>query len=119
VGAGVVAAGLGLRLVVGAATDDGGGDGPAVAEAELAAVRRVGEAYLAVRPDEASTAALEAALDPEVRRALEAVPPGGPLPPAALAAIRADHGEGRVVEVDGWRLAETAGRLAALVHLSG
>lgn len=115
--AAVAAAAIGIarvRAVDGPAASEGGG-----ADDELDALRRVGEAYLRVRPEEASVDVLLAALPagatgPDASATAVALPEA----PDVDAAVRADHAAGRVVEVDGWRFAETAGRLAALAHLT-
>lgn len=43
---------------------------------------------------------------------------GEPLSDGLLAGIAEEHASGDVVQVDGWRLARTEARLAALVYLS-
>jgi hypothetical protein len=83
-------------------------------EALLAAVQRVGDAYLAAHPDEADAEVLAAALPADVDAE------GDPLRlmRAVEDAAAADYAAGRVVLVDGWRLAQTGARAAALVSLS-
>ena len=43
---------------------------------------------------------------------------GGDLTESLRGTVKAEHAEGDVVEADGWRLARTEARLAALVYLS-
>lgn len=69
----------------------------------------LGESYLAEHRDENDGELLvEAVLGGE-----------GDLTEALRVTITAEHAEGSVVEVEGWRLARTEARLAALVYLSG
>ncbi len=76
-------------------------------------VGRIGVAYLAVTPEEGDVEALVRALAPpgselaraSSRRARRA---------ALLDAVRHDFAAGRVVELDGWRIARTEGRVCAL-----
>lgn len=81
-----------------------------------AAAREIGRAYLEAVPGEASR--------PRLRRMLEMELDAGPAPEAAelrvrlAARCRSDFAEGRAVNVDGWRLAQSEARACALVALS-
>jgi hypothetical protein len=80
----------------------------------LAAVQHVGTAYLRAHPDEADEATLLAGLP----KGIDADGDALVLMRAVEDAVAADYANGRVVVVDGWRLAQTGARVAALVSLS-
>ena len=87
-----------------------GSDGPSVFASVLrdrAAAALVGTAYLDARPSERDARFLVASI--------AAVAPKGPGDLAE--AIRRDFRAGRSLTLDGWLLADTEGRLAALVAL--
>lgn len=120
--AAVAAAVAGVRLVGDDDADppeDTGAPGGTTGTREggLDGIRRIGEAYLAVQPEEASREALLEALD--------VGQPGGVDPAAEPeeilagleAAIREDFAEARTVVLDGWHLSVTEARAAALVAL--
>ncbi len=88
---------------------------PPVGAPPEAHIARVGEVYRHAVPDEDDRGALEELL-PDL---------AGLAPPLAVAAlptlepaIRDDFGAGRTFEVDGWILAVTEGRAAALISLA-
>lgn len=92
--------------------DQGPADQPSTDEA----IKRVGEAYRSAYPEDDSRDALEAALP-----RLEGL--SGQQVQEQLATlrdqVRADFADGRVVTVDGWLLAVTEARAAALVSILG
>lgn len=69
----------------------------------------LGEAYLRAHPDENDGELLVGAV----------LVGEGDLTEALRSTIASEHAVGEVVEADGWRLARTEARLAALVHLAG
>lgn len=82
-----------------------------------ASARIVGFAYLEARPEEADIVVL---LQRILGDAAAAAPTGAQfeaLPATVAARKRADFVEGRLVNVGGWLLSETEGRLCALVAL--
>ena len=76
----------------------------------------IGKMYLEVTPEESSWEELIGALLDEI----ESLPVSaeGSVRLRLRAAARRDFSEGRIVNLDGWRLARTELRLYALAHLS-
>lgn len=119
-GGALVATGVGVALV--ADGGDGEGDGGSSAGGEPtdvpadAALAALGERYLREVPAERDPAVLRAALP-----ALDGSVPADPA--TQLAALReqvaADYEADEVVELDGWLIARTEGRAAALYVLEG
>jgi hypothetical protein len=120
VGIGGAATAAVVAVLVGRQLDEGEGDGtagtsPATDEpSDDEAIKRVGEAYRAAYPDEDDVEVLEAALPrfegltgQQVQDQLSTL----------RDQVRADFAEGNVVMVDGWLLAATEARAAALVSL--
>ena len=68
----------------------------------------IGEAYMSVEPTEADLGALLAALPA----------PDGDVVAAARAMIKADFSTGNVVSIDGWVLARSEARAAAVLALT-
>ena len=93
------------RVLVDNGTDGPGPFTPVLRDREAA--RRVGEAYLAARPTERDARLLVSAI--------AAVAPNGPRD--LRDAVSRDFTAGRSLLLDGWLLADTEGRLAALVAL--
>ena len=96
---------VGLALPIAAAELD-----DLVRTIDTAALRTVGEKYLAQKPEEKDVAWLEEALT---------VGDGEPLEIALDRATRADFRDGRMVQIDHWFLSATECRLCALLSLVG
>lgn len=125
VGIGGAATAAAVAVLVGTQLDDDGdggaprdasGDAGADVPSDREAVRRVGDAYRAAYPEEDDVEVLRAALPDfdglsgaEVQAQLSTL----------REQVRADFAEGNVVMVDGWLLAATEARAAALVSLLG
>ncbi len=96
-----------------------GGSLPALFS-DRAAAARLGALYLATHRDEAARETLVA----RIAAAIQAAKPGfdvstarGELRQAVRMAIAADFAAARMVDVDGWLLAQTEARLYALEHV--
>lgn len=83
---------------------------------EFAEAGGIGEMYLEVTPEESSAGRLLDALLDEIG-SLPSTEDGSVRERLRLAARR-DFAEGRIIDLDGWRLARTELRLYALAHLS-
>lgn len=87
----------------------------------LQSVRRVGEAYLRLRPTESEREILRAALFCNLRQTCNNVPTGDSashLNSELRALVEDDFASGRTVLLDGWVLSESECRLCAL-HVVG
>jgi hypothetical protein len=106
------------RQIADSSNDDDGDDRAAAADvpSDDEAIKRVGEAYRAAYPEEDDVEVLEAALPrfeglsgQQVQDQLSTL----------RDQVRTDFAEGNIVMVDGWLLAATEARAAALVSLLG
>lgn len=93
---------------------------PTTAEARLESIRKIGHAHLDASPEDRDVDRLRAAMPPAWHRAQETAG-GDPWPAlqAVAAQARDDLAAQRLVRVDGWVLAITSARAAALVALEG
>ncbi len=97
------------------------GAAPAPGPTALQSVRRVGEAYLRLRPVESERKRLIAALFRDLRKTCNNVPAGDSashLNSELRALVEDDFASGRTVILDGWVLSESECRLCAL-HVMG
>lgn len=97
-----------------------GGAGAADAATHIS-VRRLGEAYLRLRPMEASRESLMASLRHSMQRLGAAQPEGGGVIGSSESIrelIKDDFASCRTINIDGWVLSESECRLCAL-HVTG
>lgn len=82
---------------------------------DLEVAARLGEDYLALRPDEADTGKLlHALLNGSSREGEDA----GDLPAFLSTRVRRDFAAGRVVDLNDWQVSETEGRIFAAIALT-
>jgi hypothetical protein len=114
-GGAAVALGAGGLALLRRDGGDGDGDAPVEAPGLADGLRAIGARYVALHPDDADPAALASALGTS-REDLVAAP--GEALRARRATIEAEHAVGEIVDVDGWVLARTECRIAALLTLA-